>query len=66
MKIIIICSNFVLMPGSNKFARKALEFDVFAHAFRFRLPNGDKEYSSCKGVCLTLVLTAILVFYGVM
>ena len=54
------------MPSKNKFAAKVQEFDAFAHAFRFRLPNGEKEYRSWKGVCFTVILIIILAFYGVM
>ena len=54
------------MPGSNRFSSKVQEFDAFAHAFRFRLPNGEKEYRSWKGVCFTLVLAVTLSVYGLM
>ena len=50
----------------SRFTSCAQEFDAFSHAFRFRLPNGEKEYRSWKGVCLTVILATALSFYGVM
>ena len=45
---------------------KIMKLDWFGKDFNFRLPGGKKQKQSCHGVCVTVFIIFLVIFYAAM